>query len=457
MTLQEIDKAMAEAHDKACEIQALADAEKRHLSEDEQTDLETALAEFAKLKGQRTLRAQVEANTRIIKGEVDDDDKPSNRVVRNDAFTPVDDKRGTRTPVRVTDRGANDPKWGFRSTGEYMSAVVQAGRSRGQSIDPRLTRALSTYGSEGSGPDGGYAVPPDFLNRIVDGIEGGAKVWARVMKIPVSGNSLTIPTNENPPWSTSGPQAYWTGEAGTITQSKPNLKQVNIPLHKLACLVPLTEELMEDSTALDAWTMQDVTKKMSFKLDLAVVQGTGAGQPLGLLNSSALTSIAKEASQTADTINGANVAKMYQAMLSDWLEGAVWLAQDDCKAQFIRMYDVDQEGTQLSTWPVMLPQAGGFSVQPYGALFGKEIIYTQACETVGDKGDIFFFSPNQYIGVTKQGGLRATQSIHFWFDQDTTALKATMRVGGQPLYGATVSARDGSNTFSPYISLDARA
>ena len=48
------------------------------------------------------------------------------------------------------------------------------------------------------------------------------------------------------PWGSGGIQAFWTGEAEAITQSKPVLEDVTLRLKKLSCLVPVTEELMED-------------------------------------------------------------------------------------------------------------------------------------------------------------------------------------------------------------------
>jgi HK97 family phage major capsid protein len=46
-------------------------------------------------------------------------------------------------------------------------------------------------------------------------------------------------------------------------------------------------------------------------LDDAIINGTGAGMPLGVLNAGCLVSVTKESGQKADTIVAENAVKMY--------------------------------------------------------------------------------------------------------------------------------------------------
>jgi HK97 family phage major capsid protein len=101
--------------------------------------------------------------------------------------------------------------------------------------------------------------------------------------------------------------------------------------------------------------------------------------------------------------------------------------------------------------------SGGYSARPFDTLRGREIVATQACETLGDQGDIILADLSAYTIVTKTAGLRAETSIHFYFDQDTTALKFVLRVGGQPSVSTALSPRDGSNTLSPFVTVAVRA
>jgi HK97 family phage major capsid protein len=88
---------------------------------------------------------------------------------------------------------------------------------------------------------------------------------------------------------------------------------------------------------------------------------------------------------------------------------------------------------------------------------GRPIIPTQACQTLGDKGDIIFADLSQYMTAVKTGGLRTDVSIHLWFDYDTLAYRFILRIAGQPWWSSSISPKNGSNTLSPFVTLDERA
>jgi HK97 family phage major capsid protein len=77
-------------------------------------------------------------------------------------------------------------------------------------------------------------------------------------------------------------------------QSKPKLEEVTIKLEKLAVLVPITEELLEDVPAMDSYLRRKAPEKIDFKLSYAIPWGSGAGMPLGFMNSPCLVTQAAE-------------------------------------------------------------------------------------------------------------------------------------------------------------------
>ena len=58
-----------------------------------------------------------------------------------------------------------------------------------------------------------------------------------------------------------------------------------------------------------------VAEEFGFKIDDAILRGTGAGQPLGILKSGALVTVAKESGQT-DKITVENLVKMWSRLWS---------------------------------------------------------------------------------------------------------------------------------------------
>jgi hypothetical protein len=47
-------------------------------------------------------------------------------------------------------------------------------------------------------------------------------------------------------------------------------------------------------------------------------------------------------------------------------------------------------------------------------------------------------------------------SIHVFFDYDMTAFKFVFRMGGQPWWSSALAAKNGTNTYSPFVALQTR-
>lgn len=443
-------------------IMARADTEKRELTVDESKEMDELASEFDRLTNQIDRRERALGQQEVLatpRGrQTDPDPLPGDIDEPAPVARPAASARpaveAPRAPAsaRVTANGT----FGFRGLGEFAAAVKNANPKFGGETDKRLMRnaAASTYSSEGSGQDGGFLVPPDYRTDIMAKVFGEDSLVGRTDRQRSSSNTITVPMDMTTPWQSSGGiQAYWVGEAGTKTQSKPTFENVTIKAHTLAVLIPVTEELLEDSPALDGYLRRKAPEKMDFKISDAIVRGNGVGQPLGFLNSPCLVTVAAEGSQTADTINATNVVKMFSRMPIQSRQSAVWLVNPDAEVQLPLMV--------IGQQPVYIA-AGGLRDNPYGSLLGRPVIPHQVTETVGDLGDIMFVDFNQYMTLTKTGGgrdsngLRSDVSIHLWFDQDLVAYRFTLRLGGQPWWSAATSPRDGSSTQSPFIVLAAR-
>lgn len=353
----------------------------------------------------------------------------------------------------------NDPRHGFSNFGEFAQIVFGAGQTdkaalREQSMT-RLVNVATTFGSESVGADGGFAVPPEFQRAIWTKVMEGDNLLARCASLSLAGNSITIPKDETTPWQTSGGiLAYWEGEGDATTASKPQLKLDTIRLAKLMALVPVSEELLDDAPAIESWLRMKAPAKMRAKVNTAVVRGTGVGQPLGLLNSSAMISVAKETSQDADTVWFANIVKMWSRLYSGCRANAVWLINQDVEQSLYQMA-FDPEAS--SKVPVYLPP-GGLSQSPYGTLMGRPVIPVEACSTLGDQGDIILTDLTEYLAITRAGqGIQTDVSMHLYFDQALQAFRFIFRVNGQSMWGAAVTPENGNNTLSCIVALDARA
>jgi len=113
------------------------------------------------------------------------------------------------------------------------------------------------------------------------------------------------------------------------------------------------------------------------------------------------------------------------------------------------------EGTSSSV-PAYLPMSSPLVNAAGLPIFGRPVIPTQACETLGDKGDIIFCAFSEYLAVMKTEGLRTDISMHLWFDYDCLAYRFILRIGGFPWWAADIDPRDGSNALGAFVAINAR-
>lgn len=466
MDLEQLRERLVELNTEAEDLRSRAAAEKRDLTEEESAKVQGCLDEFdrvsdridqlnrlnqqtAKLAGGTGRKTQPDVPGRTPPGE------------DGDQLAPETPARRLAAQPRVDPYVPRPKNGGFESLGHFALSVRNAARPGGGGFDPRLERLAPTnVAGEGSGAEGGYAVPQDFRTAIMAKVMGEDSLLSRTDQITINGNTLSVPKDNGTPWGTSGVRAYWGAEGGQKTSSRPSLDTMMLRLNKVYALVPVTDELLEDAAAMDSFLRRKMGEAIDFAINLAIVQGTGGGQPLGILNSPALITVTKESSQVGDTIVANNVIKMWSRLHSPSRSRAVWLVNQDIETQLYTMAlpGKDNTGASVSGWGshVFMP-AGGLSGSPYSTLFGRPIIPTQACETLGDAGDIILADLSQYLTVLKSGpNPRFDISIHLWFDYDVTAYRAVLRMTGQPWWDAPIDPRDGTNTLSPFVTLEAR-
>ena len=86
--------------------------------------------------------------------------------------------------------------------------------------------------------------------------------------------------------------------------------------------------------------MQGFSEEIGFKLDDSVVNGTGAGTPLGIMNAPCKVRVNKETGQAATTLVAENIEKMYARMYAPSVRSAVWLINQDVWPQIFQLHHV---------------------------------------------------------------------------------------------------------------------
>lgn len=430
---------------------------------DQLVDLQTqsqAILDKAQAENRALTPAENEDIDRIsnLFDEVDGEITRRERAMKQRERLGVSEGRQTAPDNQVNNNGGSphiasvrDQYNGFRDFGEFCNAVRVAAHPACTARDARLVAnaAPSMHGSEGVGEDGGFAVPAGFTAEIERLVFGDDSIIGMSDVMDIGGNNMSFPTDEDTPWSSTGIQTYWEKEAGQYDSSKLNLGSFDMKLSKLTALVPVTDEQLEDSPNLNSYLNIKVPEAIDYKVNDALINGTGAGQPLGIMNSGCLVTVSKETSQSADTIVRDNIFKMFSRMRARDRAGAVWHINQDIEPQLLTLKNDDDS-------PAYIPP-GGMADTPYGRLLGRPVMPLENMQTLGDKGDIAFCNWKRYAVLKKVGGIRRAVSVHLWFDYDITAFKFTMRIDGSPWLSAPISPANGSNTYSPFVTLAERA
>lgn len=350
---------------------------------------------------------------------------------------------------------AINPKKEFRTLGEQLQAVAKADTRQG--VDSRLSEMRAATGQgEATPSDGGWLLQNDFAIDLMARTYNTGQILQRIPRIPVGPNAMGLNiTMINETSRANG--SRWGGvvvsrqpEAATPTAGKIKLRQMELKLKKLFGLCYASDELLQDSVALEAVINRAFPSEMSFVMEDEILNGSGAGQMLGILNSVALISVAKETGQLAATIQKENIDKMWSRMFAPCRANAVWLINQDVEPQLDNMQMVIGVGGV----PVYLPP-GGLTDTPFSRLKGREVIPVEVCQTVGTTGDIVLVDLSQYTMIDK-GGIQAASSMHVRFINDEMTYRFIARNDGQPSWNSVLTPKNGTNTLSPYVALATR-
>ncbi len=373
----------------------------------------------------------------------------------------------SRTPIPGREPGdsgiAQEDRKGFKTFGHMLQAVIRTGMTGVQS-DSRLRTSWQDAESRVSSPsglneaipsEGGFLVDKDVSTTLISSVHETSRLYDKVTWMPLSPgkNGIKLPgvdeTSRADGSRWGGIRAYWADEAATVTKSAPKFRMIELSLHKLMALLYDTEELIEDAALLEAWCIKGFKEEMGFKFDDAVINGTGSGQPLGVLNGPCLVSITGETNQVAATIVAQNLMKAYQRNNSK--AGAQWYINAECWPQLMQLnLPIGSAGVPLFTPP------GGLTQAPMGAIFGRPIVELEQCAGVGTVGDIIFADFSKYVMI--QRDMKQASSIHVRFLYDENVLRFTWRLDGQPMYSKALTPYKGtSSTVSPFTVVATRS
>ena len=348
------------------------------------------------------------------------------------------------------------PQDRFGSLGEQMVAVMHASRPGAQGIDPRLFNA-ATGANETVGAEGAFLVQTDFATELLQDVIDTGILAPKCRPVTISGNAngTTINGIDETSRASSrygGIVAFWEGEADQFQGKKPKFRQIVLKLKKLTGLCYATDENLTDAAQLEGIIRDSFSGEFKFQVDDGIINGTGAGALLGILNSGARVTVAKEGGQKANTIMAQNVINMSSRIFASSYLNAEWYINQNTLPQLYQMSIAVGTGGQL----VFMPP-GGLSNAPYGTLLGRPVVPIEQCASLGTEGDIILADLSKGYILARKGGMQADMSIHVRFEYAESVFRFILRMDGQPVRATPLTPYKGSETLGHFVTLATRA
>lgn len=390
------------------------------------------------------------------------------------------DKIESRISV-IAEPEDKDKKRGYTCLAEFARDVILAGHTPSapmpeqmQNINVRTADAISrvnkahlaeynilkrTVGSDELttlvGEYGNYLIPTEFSNNLMSEALETSVMLPRVRNITMSSQSITIPAIDDSTHAGvttfGGVTVYRTNERAQISVSRPKFRQIGLHLHKLAVMIPATDEMLRWSiVSLGPMLGTMSSQAIAWHTDGEIINdGQGTGEPLAITKCPALVSVTRT---TASKVKTEDIDKMWQRMPQRYRAGAIWIINADVESELDALVRVVGTGGQL----VYNPPSGVADV-PYGRLKGRPVLISEHCSGLGTAGDILLVAPGAYLWAQLGSGPEAAASIHLRFDYHETLFRYTLYNDGRPWWNSAFTPKNtgSSLTFSPFVALAA--
>lgn len=273
------------------DLTALATTETRALNTEETTAFRALQVEIDGFTEQIEIAETAERNQRSLEGSQGTD------------FVPEGQQRQAEKPVFSLHRAIRSQMTGsgVKLEGPELEMHERAMRAAAKANIPTSgfgieMRATAQTVTGDTGTAGGNLVatnlqsPIDFLRP-----EPLMKKLGASYLTGLTGN-LRYPKNEG------GIVATWEGETDTTDPTANLYGYVDSLPKRLSVTVPISlQNLMQSSIDLEMYTIKEINAAIENAIDAAAINGSGTGQPMGVLNASGTNSVATATDGSAPT------------------------------------------------------------------------------------------------------------------------------------------------------------
>ncbi|BDR76154.1 phage major capsid protein [Clostridium tetani] len=295
-----------------------------------------------------------------------------------------------------------------RATDEYKKAFWRAMKNK-NSLD--IQNSLQV----GTDSEGGYLVPDEFEKTLIESLEEQNIFRQLANVITTSSGDKKIPV------VASKGTASWVDEEGAIPESDDAFGQVSIGAYKLATMIKVSEELLNDSVFnLESYIAKEFARRIGAKEEEAFFIGDGTGKPTGIFNATGGASLGvTTTSATAITLD--EIMDLFYSLKSPYRKNAVF-TMNDATVKAIRKLK-DSNGQYL--W-----QPSVTAGEP-DTVLNRPVKTSAYVPTLGSGTKPIAFGDFSYYWVADRQGRSFQRLDELYAATGQVGFKATQRVDGK--------------------------
>lgn len=353
------------------------------------------------------LSAEDDATYSRMESEITDLGKEISRMERLEAMDK-EMSRATSTPLTAKPEAPKaDTKVG-RASDAYKDAFWNHARKRDSY---EIRNALQV----GTDSEGGYLVPDTFEKRLITSLEEENVIRRHAHVFATSSGSHKIPIV-----STRG-TAAWVDEEGQIPESDDAFGQQLIGAHKIATLIKVSEELLNDSAFdLESYFATEFARRIGNLEEAAFLTGNGTAKPTGILADVGGAEIGvTAASETAITAD--ELIDLFYSLKSPYRKKAIWVLNDSTVRAIRKLKD--SSGQYL--WHPALNDG------EYDTILGKRIFTTPYAPELGAGAKSIAFGDFSYYWIGDRAGITFRRLNERYAETGQVGFLASKRVDGK--------------------------
>jgi HK97 family phage major capsid protein len=264
----------------------------------------------------------------------------------------------------------------------------------------------------GEDSEGGYLVPDEFERTLIEALEEENIFRTLAKIITTSSGDRKIPVV-----ATKG-TAAWVDEEGEITESDDAFAQVSIGAYKLATMIKVSEELLNDSVFnLESYIAKEFARRIGTKEEEAFFIGDGSGKPTGIFHATNGGQLGvTAASATAITVD--ELMDLFYSLKSPYRKKAVFVMNDSTVKAIRKLKD----GNGQYIWQPSITAGAPDTILNRPVKTSVYVPKIEAAAKTIDFGDFGYYwvadrqgrsfkRLNELFAVTGQVGFMATQRV----------------------------------------------